>query len=93
MYQVISRPNPAKDLLAFNAVAKATYMRGAKKVTTKGDVYPYCCMQSGNKIYVYANESSCKSDYDSLNLLKIIGLDSNNQLSNNEIYRIALNAI
>ena len=93
MYKVIPRSKPAKDLIAFDAVANTTYLRGNKKVTTKGYSYTYCCMQTGSEIRVYKNESAFKNDYHSLNLLKVIKLDNDRQLSDDEIYRIAHNKI
>ncbi len=93
MYKVVQRPKPAKDLIVFNAVANTTYMRGKTKVTIKGYGYNYCCIQTGDEIRLYKNESAFNDDYSILNLLKIIKLDNNKQLSNDEIYRIARNAI
>lgn len=93
MYKVISRSQPAEDLIAFNAIANTTYIRGSKKVTIEGYSYPYCCIQTGAEVRVYKNESAFENEYYSLNLLKIISLDNDKQLSNDEIYRIAHNAI
>lgn len=93
MYKVIPRMKPANDLIVFNAIANTTYIRGVTKLTMKGYAYRYCSMQTGDEIRVYKNESAFEDDYSNLNLLKIIELDSNTQLSNDEIYRIACNAI
>lgn len=93
MYKVITRPYPAKDLIAFKAIARRTYMREKEKVTVAGYIYNYCAMQSGGAIHVYKNESALKHDYDNLNLLKIIKLDNDVALSNDKINRIALTAI
>ena len=93
MYKIITRPYPAKDLIAFKAIARRTYMRGKTKVTIAGYTYHYCAMQSSDAIRVCKNESAFKHDYDNLNLLKIIKLDNDKQLLNDEIYRIARNAI
>jgi hypothetical protein len=93
MYKVIPRPKPAKDLIVFDAVANTTYMRGKTKVTVKGYTYNYCCIQTMGEVRVCKNESAFKHDYCNLNLLKIIKLDNDKQLSNDEIYRIARNTI
>lgn len=93
MYKVITRPYPAKDLIAFKAIARQTYTRGKEKVTIAGYTYNYCVMQSGDAIHVSKNESAFISDYCKFNLLKIIKLDNDAPLTNDEIYAIALTAI
>lgn len=93
MYKVAQRPKPAKDLIVFDAVANTTYVRGTIKATIKGYAYNYCCIQTGDEIRLYKNESAFTDDCSVLNLLKIIKLADDEQLSNDEIYRIARNAI
>ena len=93
MYKVIKRSSPAKDLIAFKAVARRTYIRGKEKVTATGREYHYCAMQTDDKIHVSKNESAFISDYCKFNLLKIIKLDNDAPLTNDEIYALALTAI
>lgn len=93
MYKLIQRPEPAKDLIAFKGVARRTYIRGVTKITITGNTYHYCAMQTADEIRVFKNESAFVPDYCNLNLLKIINLDDDKQLSPDDIYAVALTAI
>nr|DAV34457.1 MAG TPA: hypothetical protein [Caudoviricetes sp.] len=94
MYKVVKKKSsPAKDLIAFKAIARRTYMRGCTKTTTAGYKYYYCARQIGKELWVFKNESAFTSDCDDLNLLQIIKLDNDTPLTNDEIYAIALTAI
>ena len=93
MYEVIERQKPAKNLIAFKAIANRYFKRGKSYETVKGIEYLYCCMETCKRIHVFlVCKSSRRADYRFISLLCMKELTKEN-LANDELYQLAITLI